>query len=361
MFYFLLAPVVAATVTLFAVPLAIRLAYRTGAIDEPEARKIHTQPMPRLGGVAVYSGFLAGLATAALSGGAPPKYLGLLVGGTLVFALGVLDDIRGLSPRVKLCGQILAALAVIPLGISILFVTHPLREGHLLYLGFWGIPVTVFWLVAVTNAVNLIDGLDGLAAGVGSIGAVTLATVAALVGDRGAILPALILGAALVAFLPYNFHPARIFLGDCGAMLIGFLLACGAVIGVAKTATAATLFTPAIILGIPLFDTLFAILRRYKNGQRIFRADREHLHHRLLAIGFSHRRAVLTVYGTSAVLGLSAVVLTRLTTAQAMLFLFGVVILLVALANRIGIVGRRWRARRFVAVKEKVEGRGVSS
>lgn len=357
----LLAPAVAGVVTLAAVPLAVWLAYRVGAIDEPNTRKIHTRPMPRLGGIAVYLGFLAGLLTVAVSGGFTLKYLGLLVGGTLVFALGVLDDVRGLSPRTKLCGQALAALAVIPLGIDILFVTHPFREAHLLHLGFWGIPVTVFWIVAVTNAVNLIDGLDGLAAGVGGIGAVTLAAVAALVGDRIAILPALILGAALAAFLPYNFHPARIFLGDCGAMLIGFILACGAVIGVAKTATAVTLITPAIILGIPLFDTLFAILRRYKNGQRIFRADREHLHHRLLIIGFSHRQAVLTVYGISAVLGLSAVVLTRLTTAQAMLFLFGIATLFLILANRIGIIGQRWRTRRFLGVREKVEGRGVGS
>ncbi|MEW6572249.1 MAG: MraY family glycosyltransferase [Bacillota bacterium] len=356
--HLILAPVAAGIVAFAGVPVAVRLAHRIGAIDEPEIRKIHTKPMPRLGGMAVYLGFLAGMLVAAVNFELPRSYFGLLTGGSLIFALGVIDDTRGLSPRIKLCGQILAALAVVPFGVDITFITHPFKEG-LLYLGFWGIPVTVFWIVAVTNAVNLIDGLDGLAAGVGCIGAVTLATIAALVGDKIAVLPALILGAALLSFLPFNFYPARIFLGDCGAMFIGFVLACGAVIGVAKTATAVTLVTPAVILGIPLFDTLFAILRRYKNGRRIFRADREHLHHRLLVIGFSHRGAVLIVYGISTVLGISAILLTCLTTAQAALLLFCVATGLLILANKIGVVGNRWRTKRFPAVKGKFEGRSI--
>lgn len=356
--YLILAPVAAGIVTVAGVPLAVRLAYRIGAIDEPEVRKIHTRPMPRFGGIAVYLGFLAGFIVTAASLDLPQRYFGLLIGGSLIFALGAIDDTWGLSPRVKLCGQILAALSVVPFGIEIPFVTHPFKEG-LLFLGFWSIPVTVFWVVAVTNAVNLIDGLDGLAAGVGCISAVTLATVAALVGDKIAVFPALVLGAALLAFLPFNFYPARIFLGDCGAMLIGFVLACGAVIGVAKTATAVTLVTPAVILGIPLFDTLFAILRRYKNGRRIFRADREHLHHRLLVIGLSHRGAVLVVYGISAVLGLSAILLTYLTTAQAALLLFGVAAGLLILANKTGVIGSRWRTRRFPAAGGKVKERSV--
>ncbi|MEW6448459.1 MAG: MraY family glycosyltransferase [Bacillota bacterium] len=356
--HLILAPVAAGIVTCAGIPLAVRLAHRIGAIDEPEARKVHTRPMPRLGGMAVYLGFLAGFLVAVLSSDPPFRYFGLLAGGTLIFIIGVIDDTRGLSPRFKLCGQVLAALSVVPFGIDITFITHPFADG-LLHLGFWGIPVTVFWIVAVTNAVNLIDGLDGLAAGVGFIGAVTLATIAALVGDKIAVLPALILGAALLSFLPFNFYPARIFLGDCGAMLIGFALACGAVIGVAKTATAVTLMTPAVILGIPLFDTLFAVLRRYKNGRRIFRADREHLHHRLLVIGFSHRGAVLVVYSISAVLGITAILLTCLTTAQAVLLLFGLATGLLILANKIGVIGSRWRAKRFPAVKGKIEGRSI--
>ena len=354
-----IAPVAAGAVTLVTVPLAVRLAHRIGAIDEPDARKIHTQPMPRLGGLSVYLGFIFGFLIIALFEGLPRGYVGLLAGGTLIFGLGILDDIFGLSPRLKLLGQIVAALAVIPFGITISFVTHPFKEGLLLYLGFWGIPVTVFWIVAVTNAVNLIDGLDGLAAGISCIGAFTLGTLAMLVGDHAGVFPALILGAALLAFLPYNFYPARIFLGDCGAMFTGFILACGAVVGVAKTATAVTLMTPAIILGIPLFDTFFAILRRYKNGRRIFRADREHLHHRLLAIGFSHRGAVLVVYCISAVLGLSAIILTRLTTAQAVLLLFGVASCLLLLANRLGVIGFRWR-RRLAGAEERVKGQSAS-
>jgi UDP-GlcNAc:undecaprenyl-phosphate GlcNAc-1-phosphate transferase len=353
-----LAPAVAVLVTLAAVPLAVRLARQVGAIDEPDPRKVHTRPMPRLGGLSVYLGLVAGFIVVAVFEGLTPEYMGLLAGGTLIFGIGVLDDIRGLSPRLKLLGQVIAAAVVIPFGVDIPFITHPLKEGYLLHLGFWGIPLTIFWIVAVTNAVNLIDGLDGLAAGVGCIAAFTLATLAAMVGDHNGVLPALVLGAVLFAFLPHNFFPARVFLGDCGAMLIGFVLACGAVIGVAKTATAVTLMTPAIILGIPLFDTFFAVLRRYKNGRRIFRADREHLHHRLLAIGLTHRAAVLVVYGISAVLGLSAVILTRLTTTQAVLLLFVVAACLLILAKRFGVIGFRWR-RRFFSAEEKAKGQGA--
>ncbi|MEW6172794.1 MAG: MraY family glycosyltransferase [Bacillota bacterium] len=354
-----IATVAAGLVTFATVPLAVRLARRIGAIDEPDARKVHTRPMPRLGGMSVYLGFLCGFFMAALLDGLPRGYLGLLAAGTFIFGLGMLDDVLGLSPRVKLLGQVVAALIVIPFGVNISFITHPFKEGLLLHLGYWGIPVTVLWIVAVTNAVNLIDGLDGLAAGVSCIGAVTLGTVAVLAGDQLGVLPALVLAATLFAFLPYNFHPARVFLGDCGAMFIGFILACGAVVGVAKTATAVTLVTPAIILGIPLFDTLFAIMRRYKNGRRIFRADREHLHHRLLAIGLSHRAAVLVVYGISAVLGVSAIVLTRLTTAQAVLLLFCMASCLLILANKFGVIGFRWR-NRFPRVEEKTKSQGVS-
>ncbi|WP_334109890.1 MraY family glycosyltransferase [Thermodesulfitimonas autotrophica] len=359
MYYSLFVPVTAAAVTGLTVPVAVRVAQRIGAIDEPGGRKIHSRPIPRLGGLAVYLGFLAGFLLLALIEGLPSRYLGLLVGGTLIFLLGVVDDVRGLSPRLKLAGQILAALAVLPFGIGIAFVTHPLHKGLLLHLGFWGAPLTVFWIVAVTNAVNLVDGLDGLAAGIGAIGALTLASVAALAGDKIAVLPALVLAASLLAFLPFNFHPARIFLGDCGAMFIGFILSCGAIIGVAKTATAVTLITPAVILGIPLLDTLFAILRRYKNGRHIFRPDREHLHHRLLAIGLSHRGAVLVVYTVSAILGLSAILLTRLTLVQAAILLLAVATAFVILATRCGIVGYRWRVRQFPALKEKAGERSV--
>ncbi|MEW6183222.1 MAG: MraY family glycosyltransferase [Bacillota bacterium] len=354
-----IAPIVAGLVTFTTAPLAMRLASRIGAMDEPDARKVHNRPMPRLGGMSVYLGLLCGFLVAALLDGLPRGYLGLLAGGTFIFGVGMLDDIMGLSPRMKLLGQIVAALIIISFGVNISFVTHPFKEGLLLHLGFWGIPVTVLWIVAVTNAVNLIDGLDGLAAGVSCIGAVTLGTVAVLAGDPLGVLPAMVLAATLFAFLPYNFHPARIFLGDCGAMLIGFTLACGAVVGVAKTATAVTLVTPAIILGIPLFDTLFAILRRYKNGRRIFRADRGHLHHRLLAIGLSHRGAVLVVYGISAVLGVSAVFLTRLTTAQAVLLLFCVASCLLILANKFGVIGFRWR-QRLPVVEDKAKSQGAS-
>ncbi|MDI6907404.1 MAG: MraY family glycosyltransferase [Thermoanaerobacterales bacterium] len=335
---FLLPLVGACTLGLLLTPWAGRLARHIGAIDRPDRRKVHTEPMPRLGGLAVYAAFtLTVLLTQPLS----RELLGLLLGASLIVAVGLLDDARGLPPRVKLAGQVLAALAVIPFGLQVQFVTDPLHGG-MLSLGWWGIPLTVFWLVAVTNAVNLIDGLDGLAAGTAIIAAVTLALVSWTEGEAAAVAVAAVLAAATLGFLRYNFHPARVFLGDTGSMFLGFVLAGTAIMGLAKSATAVSVLVPIVVLGLPLFDTAFAILRRARNHRPIFYPDKGHLHHRLLRIGLSHRGAVLVVYGVDVVLGASAVVLTLLSTDQAMLLLAILATVLIALANRVGVLGRDW-------------------
>nr|WP_114638016.1 MraY family glycosyltransferase [Desulfolucanica intricata] len=334
------------TAALVITPQVIKLAFRWGALDRPDPRKVHKRIMPRMGGLAVYLSFVpVVLFTQELTG---PVW-GLLIGVTLIVLLGIIDDIVGIAPRLKLLGQILVALSVLPFGVSVDFITNPLT-GELLYLGFFSIPVTVFWLVTVTNAVNLIDGLDGLAGGTSCIAAVTLAVVSytqwrifGLAEDLQVMMLALILAAALLGFLRYNFNPAKIFLGDTGSMLLGFSLGTMSVMGVTKSATAISVIIPLVILGIPLLDTVFAIVRRYHNHKPIFQADKEHLHHRLLDLGLSQRQAVLTIYAVNAVLGLSAVVLNLVTTNQAIFILVVLATLIIMAANRVGVVGRKSR------------------
>ncbi|MGB9826312.1 MAG: MraY family glycosyltransferase, partial [Desulfofundulus sp.] len=266
MFKVMLGLLLATGITLAATPWVRRQAFRWGAVDRPDARKVHRGIMPRLGGLAVYAGFVAAvLATMHLT----PGICGLLLGMTLITLLGAVDDMRGLSPRVKLAGQVAAALVLLPFGVEVYFVTNPLN-GHIIELGWLAVPVTIFWVVAVANAVNLIDGLDGLASGVSCIAALTMAVVGwtqwkffGAAGQREVIVLALILAAALVGFLRYNFHPAKIFLGDSGSLLLGYALAVMAVMGLTKSVTAVSVLVPMVILGIPLLDTFFAVLRRY--------------------------------------------------------------------------------------------------
>lgn len=331
-------------------PFVRRWAFKCGALDRPDPRKVHDRVMPRLGGLAVYISFvLAVLLTREVS----PQVAGLIAGSTLIVLLGILDDTRGVSPRFKLAGQVMAALAIIPFGLEVKSLTNPLSD-QAIALGWLAVPVTVLWLVSVTNAVNLIDGLDGLAGGTSCIAALTLAGVVWIdihhananggtPGQWDALILALILAAAALGFLRYNFYPARIFLGDSGSMFLGFSLAALSVMGMAKSATFISIFVPIVILGIPILDTFFAIVRRYADHRPIFSPDREHLHHRLVELGLSHRQAVLCIYAVSMVLGLSAILLTILTPKEAVFLL--VVLSTVAYigANRIGVTGGRSR------------------
>lgn len=337
-----LAFLLALVAALFITPWVRKAAFKIGAIDQPEQRKVHSKIMPRMGGLAVYLAFaVAVLLTQQLDN----RIIGLLVGGFIIILLGILDDTRGLPAKVKLVGQIAAAAAVIPFGIQVDFITNPLN-GHLVHLGIWGIPVTIFWIISVTNAINLIDGLDGLAGGTSLIAALTLAAVtwqqSYLLGGLGmdVVSMALILAAAILGFLRYNFYPAKIFLGDTGSMFLGYALGTLAIMGVAKTATAISVIIPIVILGIPLLDVFFAILRRYQSHRPIFQPDKEHLHHRMMALGLSHKQTVLAIYAVNLVLGVSAFLLTMLTTSQAALLLFILATVIILAANKIGVIGK---------------------
>lgn len=333
-------------------PVVARKAVSWGAVDVPGPRKIHQQAMPRLGGLALYVSFLAGAPLILKPDCFGPAGWGLLAGATVILLVGLADDIVGLTPRLKLLGQLAAAVSLLPFGVTVDFLTNPLN-GQVFSLGWVGIPVTLFWVVAVTNALNLIDGLDGLAGGVSCIAALTVAAVGwtqwkvfGAAGQGAVIWPALLLAAILLAFLRYNFNPARIFLGDSGAMFLGFVLAAVSIMGLTKSVTAVSVFVPLVILGIPLTDTAFAILRRYQQRRPIFQADREHLHHLLLVLGFSHRQAVLVVYGVSVLLGASALVINLISPEHALILLLFLVTLVIVGLNRVEALSRARQAPR---------------
>jgi UDP-GlcNAc:undecaprenyl-phosphate GlcNAc-1-phosphate transferase len=296
--------IVAAGVAIALTPLASMFARRVGAVDLPSGRRIHTRPTPRLGGLAIIGAVLVPTLYY-LPGAAPAR--ALVVGAVLIGALGAVDDIFGLDPAVKLVGQIACAAVPVAAGLTIDHVTLPLLGAH--NLGPLQYPVTIIWFVAIVNMINFIDGMDGLAAGVAGLSAIMFAILAASL-DRAdpAILAASIAGGC-AGFLVFNFHPARVFMGDCGSMFLGFVIAGVAVDGVVKSAATVALLGPLLVLAIPILDTSFVIMRRIKNRQPVYVADRSHFHHRFFTIGWGQRKTVLAMYAWCALLGVLALVI----------------------------------------------------
>lgn len=313
-------------------PMVKRMAFRIDALDMPGERRINTRAIPTMGGIAIYLGFLFPVL---LLTNISSTVLGIVLGASFILIVGILDDLYELSPGVKLAGQITAASILIFFGVKVEFITNPF--GGMIYLGSWGIPLTLLWVVSITNTVNLVDGLDGLAAGISSIAAFILFFVALQEGQVMAAIMAVTLAGSSLAFLKYNFNPAEIFMGDTGAMFLGFVLAAISVSGALKSAAAVTLVVPVLALGVPIFDTIFAIVRRVYNGKPIGEADQGHLHHRLLALGLNQRQAVLSVYAISFGLGLMALIINGANLQDAVILLFSVVILLVYGAWKVGI------------------------
>jgi UDP-GlcNAc:undecaprenyl-phosphate GlcNAc-1-phosphate transferase len=317
-------------------PLVRKLALRTGFVDQPVARSMHTEPKPYLGGLAIFVSFMV----AVLAGGGlkDPKVFGILLGGAMIVLLGVVDDRLRLSPKVKLLGQIVAAaMLVYVFDVKIDYIFSPLGNRYVEF-GLFAGPLTIFWIVAFTNVVNLIDGLDGLAAGICSIASLTLLLVSMKQNLPGAIVLTAALAGAAIGFLRYNFNPAKIFMGDAGAMFLGYTLAAVSVHGVLKTTATIGLIVPVLALALPIFDTAFAIVRRLATGRSIGEADRDHLHHRLLRLGFSHRNTVLVMWAISAWLGLSAVAVTEVSIAQALIIVGIVVLAILFGAKKMGLL-----------------------
>ncbi len=328
-FPFLLAMFVSYVLT----PYIKKLAFKIGAVDKPDNRKVHKKIMPRLGGLAIYVAFMIGcIASLEMTW----DIFGILLGGTMIVALGVADDVYQLPAKVKLLGQIAAACVLVLFDIRIEWVNNPF--GGYFYLDMLSIPLTIFWVISFTNVVNLIDGLDGLAAGVSAIASLTVILVAIQMGYFHVAIMTAALAGAIIGFIRYNFNPATIFMGDTGSMFLGYMLAAISIYGAVKTAATIALIVPAIALGLPILDTAFAIMRRYVNGRPIFQPDKGHLHHRLLAQGMSHKEVVLFMYGITAVLCIGAVLWAEMDGFYAALIIAVIMTAVAVGAKKIGIL-----------------------
>ncbi len=315
-------------------PFVKKLAIRIGAVDRPDMRKVHTHAVPRLGGLAIYIGFMAAVL---YSMPVYYEFLGFLLGATTIVLLGIWDDICNIPAKIKLVGQIIAAAIPVAFGVQIEWVTNPF--GAILFVTEWlAVPVTIFWIIGFTNTVNLIDGLDGLAAGVSVIASISMFFIAVSINQY---LPAMLLvamsGAAL-GFLQYNFNPAKIFMGDTGSMLLGYTMAVVSVLGLVKTAATVALVVPIIALGVPILDTLFAIVRRKMSGVSIFQPDKGHLHHRLLALGMTQKQAVVSMYLVSGFFGLVAVFVANVSYTVGIATIIVVLAVIIYSAKRIGVL-----------------------
>ena len=319
---FVLAIVVSFSIT----PLVKRMAYKVGAIDVPkDERRMHKTPIPRLGGLAIFIAFLFAVL---IFVDIDKQFQGILLGAIMIVILGVMDDIMTLKALPKFLVQIAAAGVAVYHGCVIQFVSNPnvFSEYTYLNLGWISVPLTIIWIVAITNAVNFIDGLDGLAVGVSAISTASLLVIALMVREWAiCIILAALLGSCL-GFIPYNMNPAKIFMGDTGATFLGFILACLSVQGLFKFYAVISFAVPFLVLGVPIFDICFAFLRRILKGQNPMKADRGHVHHRLIDMGFNQKQAVALSYMLTAILGLAAVLLTTSGDLKALILIGAILI-----------------------------------
>ena len=329
---------VAALISYLATPFVKKLAFKIGAVDVPkDNRRMHDHPIPRLGGLAIVIAFL--LCTF-LFVRLDQQVRGILLGAIVILVVGVLDDCLTLKAMPKFIAQIVAAVIVVMHGCEIRYVTNPFSVEPI-DLGFLAGPVTVFWIVLMTNAVNFIDGLDGLAVGVSGISTATMLVIAMLLGEETvAVVLAALLGACL-GFIPFNFNPAQIFMGDTGSTFLGFVLASMSVQGLFKMYAVISFMIPFLILGVPFFDITFAVIRRLAKHQNPMTADRGHIHHRLIDMGLSQKQSVAIVYMLTGVLGLAAVLLAN--SAQTKVFILFAAGLVVAVLGFAVIFGPHHR------------------
>ena len=329
-----LALVVSLVVSFLTSPVVKNFAYKVGAIDVPkDARRMHKVPIPRLGGLAIFFGFIVGIL---LFGKIDRQMQGILLGAVVIVVLGVVDDITPLPAKLKFVVQIIAALIPVFHGVVIRAVSNPnlLSENAYWQMGnVSSVVITVLWIVAITNSVNLIDGLDGLAVGVSTISATTVLVISLLVSDMQVAIAMAALVGACAGFMPYNLNPAKMFMGDTGATFLGYILATMSIQGLFKFYAIISFAVPFLILGLPIFDTAFAFIRRIAHGQSPMQADRSHVHHRLIDMGLNQKQAVATLYVISAILGLSAVVLTTSGEVKAMVLLLALCVVGVVAAR----------------------------
>lgn len=295
-------------IALIITPFFIKFSLKINATDKPNHRKVHTNPVPTLGGLAIFLSFAIGLV---ILQPMSKYHLPILTGAVIIVILGLIDDLYDLSPKIKFVLQVIVALLVVYWGgLQVEFINLPF--GGQVQFGLLSSIITILWIVGVTNAMNLIDGLDGLAAGVSSIALLTIAGMAMIMGDVYVSTIALILFFSTVGFLRYNFYPAKIFMGDTGALFLGYMISVLSLLGF-KNITLISFLTPIFILGVPISDTLIAMIRRYLNNRPITSADSSHLHHRLIKIGLTHKQAVLFIYVLSGMFSLAAILFSMTT------------------------------------------------
>ena len=316
---------VAAVLSYFFTPPVKNFAHKVGAIDVPkDARRMHKKPIPRLGGLAIYGGFLCSIL---IFGQLDETMLCVLLGAAIIVALGIFDDVLALGAKLKFVVQIVAAAIPVCIGdlqIGLFTNLNPLSDTPFVHLGILAVPATIIWIVGITNAVNLIDGLDGLAVGVSSIAAITMLAVALLTGNMPIAITMAALAGACIGFMPYNLNPAKIFMGDTGSTFLGYMLATVSIMGLFKFYAVISFAVPFLILGLPIFDTANAIIRRVAAGRSPMSPDRGHVHHKLIDMGFNQKQAVAILYAISATLGLTAVVLTSSGEDKAIVLLLAV-------------------------------------
>lgn len=307
-------------------PLVSKMAYTVGAIDVPkDNRRMHDHPIPRLGGLAIALGFLL---STFLFESLDRQMQGILLGSIVILVLGVLDDCLTLPAMPKFIVQIVSATIVVMHGCTIQYITNPFSSvpGACFDLGVFAAPITVLWIVTMTNAVNFIDGLDGLAVGVSGISSAIMLVIALLVSEEHiAVILAALMGAC-IGFIPFNFNPAKIFMGDTGATFLGFILASISIQGLFKMYAVISFAVPFLILGVPFFDICFAVIRRLLKHQNPMTADRGHIHHRLIDMGFSQKQSVAITYVLTGILGIAAVLLTTTGEEKALIIVASVII-----------------------------------
>lgn len=312
-------------IALLITPILIKIALKMNATDKPNYRKLHENPTPTLGGLAIFMSFLVGIIVLQPTS---DYHLAIMCGAILIIILGFFDDLYDLSPKTKFLLQfVAAALVVFWGGLQVEFINLPF--GGQVKFGVLSSVITILWIVGVTNAMNFIDGLDGLAAGVSSIALFTIGGMAIIMGDSYVVSIALILFFSTVGFLPYNFFPAKIFMGDTGALFLGYMISVLALLGF-KNVTIISFIIPIFILAIPISDTLIAMVRRYINNQPMSSPDSSHLHHRLVKLGLTHKQAVLCIYLLSATFSVIAV-LFSVTTIWGSIFILAISLLVLQL------------------------------
>jgi UDP-GlcNAc:undecaprenyl-phosphate GlcNAc-1-phosphate transferase len=325
-------------------PLVIKFAKKYQLVDIPkDNRRVHTKAMPRIGGVAMVISMIIGLTLYYLFTRMIPsialneKFFGYAIGATIIFLMGLVDDIINLRARYKFIFQLLAASVLYIFGVSIAGIKIPFIYTDLIDFGFLSYPITLLWVIGVTNAVNLIDGLDGLAAGISAISATALLIIFI---TTSASMEAIVITAALVGstlgFLPYNFNPAKTFMGDVGSNFLGFTLAAVSIMGFAKGYTMLAIIAPILVLGVPIFDTLFAMVRRLIAHKPMLQPDSGHVHHRLLKKGYSQKQAVIALYSVTSILSILAVTIVSADVWKFVLLVISVIIFVI-----IGIINKR--------------------